>query len=112
VRAIPEKAEEILWSRLRGNKLGYKFRRQYPIAKFIADFYCASHRLVIKIDGEYHLQQKQSYQERDDYLATVNIKVIRFTNDHVIESLETVLNEIKQTSQNLSSPLLQERGRG
>jgi very-short-patch-repair endonuclease len=105
-------AEEILWHRLRSNKLGCKFRRQHPISKFIADFYCASHKLVIEIDGEYHAQQKQADLERDDYLNSLNIKVIRFTNEQVIENLDIVLKEIQQTLQNLSSPLLQERGRG
>jgi type I restriction enzyme R subunit len=51
-------AEEKLWQRLRAHRLdGLKFRRQHPLGPFIADFYCAEHRLVIEIDGDIHAQQ-------------------------------------------------------
>ena len=48
-------AEELLWNRLKNNKLGgLKFRRQHPLDIFIADFYCHKLKLVIEIDGEIH----------------------------------------------------------
>jgi very-short-patch-repair endonuclease len=53
-------AESRLWSRLRNAQLGgFKFRRQHPIDRFIADFYCAACRLVIEIDGDSHAAQAE-----------------------------------------------------
>jgi very-short-patch-repair endonuclease len=46
--------EIILWSRLRKNRLGSKFRRQHSIGPYIADFYCPEKTLIIEIDGSQH----------------------------------------------------------
>jgi very-short-patch-repair endonuclease len=48
--------EIILWSRLKNDQLGFKFRRQHSFGKYIADFYCPKLRLVIEIDGSQHLE--------------------------------------------------------
>ena len=73
-----------------------KFRRQHPIANFIADFYCESHGLVIEVDGGYHnTKAQQEYDEgRTIELNKLNLKVIRFTNQEVRENLRLVLDEI------------------
>ncbi len=53
------KAEIILWSRIRSKQInGYKFRRQYPVLDFIADFYCHELKLIIEVDGEVHTLPK------------------------------------------------------
>jgi len=49
--------EIILWSRLRREQLGSKFRRQHSIGGYIADFYCPSKKLVIEIDGSQHFEK-------------------------------------------------------
>jgi very-short-patch-repair endonuclease len=46
--------EIILWSRLRRNQLGSKFRRQHSIGKYIVDFYCPENKLIVEIDGGQH----------------------------------------------------------
>ncbi|MCC6924813.1 DUF559 domain-containing protein [Novosphingobium sp.] len=46
--------EVLLWQQLRCRPLGVKFRRQHPIGQFVADFYCASARTVIEVDGIAH----------------------------------------------------------
>ena len=49
-------SEVLLWSELKGRKiLGYRFTRQKPLGKYIADFYCFELKLVIEIDGESHI---------------------------------------------------------
>ena len=53
-RAEATEAEEILWSRLRGKKLGYRFRRQHPIDCYIVDLVCLELKLVVEVDGGYH----------------------------------------------------------
>ncbi len=91
-------AEDLLWNRLRGQKLdGYKFRRQHPIKNWIADFYCHEAKLVIEVDGRIHLekQQKQSDEGRTYELEGLGLKVIRFTNEEVIGNVNNVLKEIK-----------------
>jgi very-short-patch-repair endonuclease len=55
MRREPEPSEALLWAQLRGGKLGVRFRRQHPFAiGFIVDFFAASARLVVEVDGGYH----------------------------------------------------------
>ena len=54
-RRQPTLAEATAWSLLRGRQLlGLKFRRPQVIAGFIVDFYCASRRLALELDGAPH----------------------------------------------------------
>ena len=95
-------AEIILWNALRNSRLeGHKFRRQHPIGRFIADFYCHEARLVVEVDGEIHNEpDSQVYDEdRSRVLKELNIKVIRFANHEILNSLEEVLNQINMEIQ-------------
>lgn len=89
-------AERLLWSRLRKKQLSpYRFRRQRVIGeRYIVDFYCISQRLVVEIDGPYHLKQIKKDQERDLWLASRGIRTLRFTNSQVLDSIEDVLASI------------------
>ncbi|HEY0744170.1 MAG TPA: endonuclease domain-containing protein [Chryseosolibacter sp.] len=96
-RQVQTEAENILWGRLRNRKLGgFKFRRQHPIANFIADFFCLERNLVIEVDGDYHNYKEQAeYDEGRTYeLKELNVQVIRFTNREIKENLGFVLSEI------------------
>lgn len=85
LRKFPTHAELIIWGYLAGNRLGVKFRRQHPLANYIADFYCHSLRLVIEIDGSIHNKQevKINDNERQAHIESLGLTVIRFTNDEV-----------------------------
>lgn len=98
-RKNPTEAEAILWKELRGDKLGVHIRRQHPILSYIADFVCIRQKLVIEVDGGYHeAKDQQAYDEqRTLAIEELGFKVIRFTNDAVINNLQGVLSEIKQT---------------
>lgn len=89
-------AETKVWLRVRNRGLGFKIRRQHPIWRFIADFYCAEARLVIEIDGDSHAEPEQAkYDEaRTAWLEQRGYKVIRITNEDVYKNLENALNEI------------------
>ena len=50
--------EKIIWDRVCKNQLGVRIRRQHPVWKFIADFYCHEVKLIIEIDGEFIYDQK------------------------------------------------------
>jgi very-short-patch-repair endonuclease len=106
-------AEEILWDKLRRKQLsGFRFRRQHPIGKYIADFYCHKRKLAVEIDGTVH---KKGEQVEHDNIRTAEmnshgINVVRFTNDDIHFKMDQVLYTIAQA---LASPPLQGRlGRG
>ena len=74
----------------------YKFVRQKPIGSFIADFYCSRLQLVIEIDGESHAQQIEYDHLRTQYLASLGLRVVRFSNRDVMENLEGVFQHLQQ----------------
>ncbi len=90
--------EQKLWQRLRNKQLyGLKFRRQHPIYRFILDFYCPQHKVVIEIDGHGHAEpeQRQYDEARMAWLEEEHgLQVIRFTNREVDTNIEGVLEEI------------------
>jgi leucyl-tRNA synthetase len=91
-------AEDFLWQEVRNSKLGFKIRRQHYIGNFIADFVCLEKKLIIEVDGEYHndLEQKEKDDERTLILEQKYFyKVIRFTNDEVINDLKSVVSKIE-----------------
>ena len=93
-------AEEILWQLLRNRQLAdLKFRRQHQIGDYICDFYCAEQHLVIELDGPVHQRTKQQVHDykRDAYLKSLGNKILRFSNDQILDDPEAVLNTILET---------------
>jgi very-short-patch-repair endonuclease len=93
------KAEKLLWQELRSKKiLNLTFRRQHPVNMFIADFYCHKARLVIEIDGSIHEIEgnREKDKGREDEFEKFGIKTIRFTNDEIYESMDRVIEGIKE----------------
>jgi very-short-patch-repair endonuclease len=91
-------AEARLWSYIKSEKLGAKFRRQHSIGNYILDFYCPNKKLAIELDGSPH-DTEEGYKKdelRTIYLEQQGIKVIRFENKDVIKNLDGVLEEIKK----------------
>jgi very-short-patch-repair endonuclease len=91
LRRDPSPAEKKLWYEfLRG--LDYKFTRQKLLGRYVADFYCASQRLVIELDGDSHYtDQALRYDAaRTEALELLGIRVIRFTNLEVVQDFEAV----------------------
>ncbi|MFI5196456.1 MAG: DUF559 domain-containing protein, partial [Chitinophagales bacterium] len=91
-------AEHILWQKLRGSKLGEKFRRQHPIESYIVDFVCLNKGIIIEVDGGYHeIPEQEEYdKDRTRVLEELGFRVIRFTNDKVIHQTDDVLSTIKE----------------
>ena len=96
-------AELVLWMHLKKGINKLKFRRQHPIGIYIADFYCHPAKLIIEIDGGIHnqLNIKEHDKVRQQDLTTMGYKVIRFTNEQVIQQAEVVLQTIKQEILNI-----------
>ena len=99
-------AEKLLWEQLRNRELfAHKFLRQYPVCTtstlkrklyYIPDFYCHKAKLVVEADGPIHLFKKEYDQNRDEVLRTLGLNILRFTNEQILNDIESVLNTIKQ----------------
>ena len=96
-------AERRLWGALRGLQIGTKFRRQHPIGPYIADFYARDANLVVEVDGDTHADtEAQTYdQNRSDYLESLGLRVLRFTNREVINQTEAVLHSIQTATSDM-----------
>ena len=106
-------AEGTLWRALRDRSLGYKFRRQHPIDRFIVDFYCAEARLCIEIDGDSHLEPDQSAYDaaRTGFLEDLGYSMLRFSNEDVRYNINAVVDAILGTIRQ-SQTTLSLKGRG
>jgi very-short-patch-repair endonuclease len=113
-RKDPTEAENILWQALRNNQLGYKVRRQHTIDTFIVDFAFLEKSLVIEVDGEYHNDPDQRKYDtaRSEYLVEKGYTELRFTNEEVINSVDSVINKIQSALAGSTPPLREERGWG
>jgi len=92
-------AEATLWRELKGKKLyGLKFRRQHSIENYIVDFYCASHKLIIELDGQIHDNSENELcdAKRDKRLEELGFQVLRFENSIVFNHPETIFEEVKR----------------
>jgi very-short-patch-repair endonuclease len=99
IRKNPTQAENLLWQEIRNNKLGARFKRQYSIVYYVVDFYCASAKLAIELDGSVHKTKSNIEYDRfrTQYINSLGIKEIRFDNEIVINNMKLVLDKIKQS---------------
>ena len=82
MRRDPVAMEKLFWSMVRNRKLdGYKFKRQFPIGPYIADFVCVEERVIVELDGPFHAERKSYDEKRDRFLITKGFRVIRLTNN-------------------------------
>jgi len=115
-RNNPTHAEEKLWELLKTKQVdNSKFRRQHIIGQYIADFVCLEKRLIIEVDGSIHQlpENKESDKARTIWLNEQGFKVIRFTNEQILEETDASINFLRKElnnqpsikeSSNLSSP--------
>ncbi|MFA6551552.1 MAG: DUF559 domain-containing protein [Patescibacteria group bacterium] len=92
------KAETTLWFFIRDKKLGYKFRRQHSTGNYIIDFYCFHLKLAVELDGgvhNYYLQNQKDYL-KEQYLKSLGITIIRYTNSQVLFETGRVLDHLQK----------------
>ena len=89
--ATPE--ETVLWTKLRGTKLGVPIRRQHPLGNVVVDFYCPRAKVAIELDGAHH--DANADAERDRVLLKRGIVVVRYENYRVREDLPAVVTAIR-----------------
>ena len=85
-------------------KLWYLFLRKYPvkiykqriIGRFIVDFYCASARLVIEVDGSQHYEKQgvEYDKERSLFLSELGLEILRFSNKEIDKAFNGVCEQI------------------
>ena len=96
MRQAATREERKLWRWLRDRRFGdYKFRRQYPIGRYVVDFYCHALRLVIELDGGHHAFQQEYDERRSRELSGYGITVVRFRNAEVREHASIVAARIE-----------------
>lgn len=94
--------EKMLWHHLRGQRLGWKFRRQTPLCGYIVDFVCFEKKVIIELDGSQHAEtsHRSADEVRDEALHAAGFRVLRFWNHQVRESPDAVLENIYEVCNN------------
>lgn len=92
MRNHPTRAEAALWERLREKQTGFVFHRQSVQRGYILDFYAPRLKLAIEIDGSVHHAEADA--RKDLALRARGIKVLRFTNRHVLDFCPDVMTRI------------------
>ena len=114
LRRVQTEAEHKLWSLLRSRRLyGVKFRRQYPVGRYIADFCCPEGKLIVEIDGGVHHKTYSQDRARDESLMCRGYRVLRFWNSDVMKHTDRVMRRIALVLRTPSPrPSPPTRGRG
>lgn len=105
LRQQPTRAEAFLWFHLRNKKLlGYKFRRQHGVGRYVLDFFCAKLMLGIEVDGATHLDpaKKEHDEVRQRWIEAQGVRIVRFTDNEILADPDAVLEKLRQLI--LSSP--------
>ncbi len=93
-------SEKTLWSRLRRKQImDAQFYRQKSLGPYIVDFYAPKAKIVVEVDGSQHMEEgaQQKDAQRDKYLKSQNLSVLRFNNLQVLQELDSVMEVIFQT---------------
>ncbi|MFL5382265.1 MAG: endonuclease domain-containing protein [Longimicrobiaceae bacterium] len=97
LRAQPTPAERAMWKLLRKHRqVGFHFRRQHPMARFIVDFCCTKAKLCIEVDGAAHEQQCERDEKRTAWLQEMGYRVLRFANEEVLDAPHLVARRVQQ----------------
>jgi very-short-patch-repair endonuclease len=97
MKLVPSVPESVLWRALVNNKLGVSFRRQVPLgSRFVADFVCASRRLIVEVDGPHHALRARADARRDAVLARLGYRVLRLDAALVMHQLPVALQRIRE----------------
>jgi very-short-patch-repair endonuclease len=95
LRRAQTDAEKKLWSRLKGGQLhGVKFRRQFSIGPFFADFCASKEFLIIELDGSQHMDMLDRDKQRTKYLEGLGYRVARFWDSDALAHTDEVIEQI------------------
>lgn len=94
MRRSPTPSEALLWSAVRGDRLGFRVRRQVVVGPYIADFLVKPARLVIEIDGSAHIGLEHNDAFRDRELEVLGYRVLRVTASQVMRDVHAVVRRL------------------
>ena len=95
LRASQTRAEARLWQALRNRRLGgWKWRRQYPVGRYITDFCCVDAQLIVELDGGQHSEAVVYDDRRTAFIESQGFRVVRFWNFEVFERRSDVCDAI------------------
>jgi len=102
MRSSPTDAERADWHLVRDRQIaGFRFRRQYPVGRYILDFVCIEQRVIVEVDGAHHAEQAAYDRARDHFFTRQGFRVLRFTDGEALLEREWVREAILQA---MSSP--------
>ena len=97
--------ERIVWSRIRGGALGFRFRRQHPFGAYILDFYCPDLHLCVEIDGQEHSERISRDAVRDAALAASGVRTLRISASDVMRDTDACLQWLWEECKRMSECL-------
>ena len=98
-------AESILWHYLRNrNFQNHKFRRQHTLCGYIVDFVCLEKKLVVELDGGQHAEVIDYDSARTLKLEADGFQILRFWNNEIFNSMDSVLEVIYKALKNTPHP--------
>ncbi len=104
-RENPTEAEAALWELLSNKQLGVVFWRQHCFningRNYRVDFYCQELELVVEIDGPIHQFKNKDDAIREWHIEQLGVKVLRFSNEEVLESPKRAVREIRSAIKEL-----------
>jgi very-short-patch-repair endonuclease len=95
MRSFATPSEALLWSELRGGRLGVRFVRQAVIGPFIVDFLAPALRLVVEVDGGYHARRRKADERRDAKLRRWGYRVVRVRAEGVVREVADVVRVVR-----------------
>ena len=95
-RSAPTPEEALLWRAINRKQLGVVFRRQVVLGRYIADFYAASAKLAIEVDGGYHARRRAADRRRDEWLARRGVRVVRVDAAVVRSDIEAAVARVRE----------------
>jgi len=98
--------EAILWRELRTRPSGFKFRRQHPAGSYVLDFYCASVRLAIEVDGFSHELAAVARKDaaRSAFLRSQGVATLRVPAKAILGDKALAIARIVEVCRSRSQP--------
>jgi very-short-patch-repair endonuclease len=103
MRFNPTASESRLWRCIGARKLGVAFRRQFPVGRYVADFYAPEVGLAVEVDGKYHARRAQADARRDAALRRLGCRVLRLEAELVMRDLPAAVARIAAALELLSA---------
>lgn len=90
-------AEKVFWEKVRKKQVGIQVFRQFPILDYVVDFYIKEIGLAIEIDGTSHQNRILEDSHRQERIEKLGIQFIRFTNEQILQEIDSVVKEVQDT---------------